>query len=90
MGLSRQEYWSGVPLPSPILQDIREQRVPLEMTLEDRGDPGGQNCVPRRQVGWPGALRGAQREGNPRGWSGPPGGGRNWRVQWVMDGDCPV
>ena len=79
-----------MPLPSPILQDIREQRVPLEMTLEDRGDPGGQNCVPRRQVGWPGALRGAQREGNPRGRSGPPGGGRNWRVQGVMDGDCPV
>ena len=23
MGLSRQEYWSGLPLPSPLIRDIR-------------------------------------------------------------------
>lgn len=67
------------------LQDTRGQRVPSEMTSEDRGNARGQNCVPRRQVGWPGVLRGAQREVKPRGGSGPPGGGRNWRVQGVMD-----
>ena len=22
MGFSRQEYWSGVPLPSPLIQDV--------------------------------------------------------------------
>ena len=27
MGFSRQEYWSGVPLPSPGLQSMRVQRV---------------------------------------------------------------
>ena len=27
MGFARQEYWSGVPLPSPRLQSTRSQRV---------------------------------------------------------------
>ena len=29
MGFSRQDYWSGVPLPSPVLLEITSQMQPL-------------------------------------------------------------
>ena len=32
MGFSRQEYWSGVPLPSPILPTA-EQNLALDLSL---------------------------------------------------------
>ena len=38
-GISRQEYWSGVPLPSPVmcLQAKKSQKLPAKpQTLEDR------------------------------------------------------
>ena len=30
MGLSRQEYWSGVPLPSPMAESWRRSKEPLD------------------------------------------------------------
>ena len=31
MGLSRQEYWSGVPLPSPIWDIVRDKYLKIEI-----------------------------------------------------------
>ena len=42
MGFSRQEYWSGVPLPLPRLQSIGWQRV----RLSTHQAPEGGNCPP--------------------------------------------
>ena len=39
MGFSRQEYWSGVPLPSPCLG--LGTQVSLKLPLETKGLPGG-------------------------------------------------
>jgi len=33
MGFSRQEYWSGVPLPSPIILPTTEQNLALDLFL---------------------------------------------------------
>ena len=38
MGFSRQEYWSGVPLPSPIL-DTREQQISLVRYFREAWSP---------------------------------------------------
>ena len=34
MGFSRQEYWSGVPLPSPVRHDAFCELLHLELLLE--------------------------------------------------------
>ena len=41
MGFSRQEHWSGVPLPSPIDLDIHLQKLPHRcVTNSFQGDTG--------------------------------------------------
>ena len=35
-GFSRQEYWSGVPLPSPVLQSRGSQRVRCDWVTEQQ------------------------------------------------------
>ena len=36
MGFSRQEYWSGLPLPSPMLQSMGSQRVGHDLVTEQQ------------------------------------------------------
>ena len=67
MGFSRQEYWSGVPLPSP------EQA--LDTKLRDQGDfPGGSDGkVSVYNVGDPGSTS---------GWGRSPGEGNDNPLQY--------
>ena len=37
MGFSRQEYWSGVPLPSPIVEPVTVNPCLLQTLLAERG-----------------------------------------------------
>ena len=41
MGFSRQEYWSGVPLPSLIYIAISHQKSEIECMAQCRGLAGG-------------------------------------------------
>ena len=56
MGFSKQEYWSGVPLPSPfILLGFPHSSVGKESTC-NAGDPGsipGSGRSPGEGVGYP-------------------------------------
>ena len=55
MGFSRQEYWNGVPLPSPVdrqwIANIQDGRLVgrMERADEELGDGGGDVGLP---AGW--------------------------------------
>ena len=46
MGFSRQEYWSGVPLPSP------ERMLGEEMGMWDKNDDGKFMAMIRAEIYW--------------------------------------
>ena len=68
IGFSRQEYWSGVPLPS---LEILCYQVIFKKPLKGRGFPGGSDCEESaHNVGDPGSIPGSGRSpgkgnGNP-------------------------
>ena len=49
MGFSRQEYWNGVPLPSPVIYIAikfkSESRLPGEISITSTGNPLQYSCL---------------------------------------------
>ena len=60
MGFSRQKYWSGVPLPSPIYTLPYVKQIASGKLLYNTGSPGCALWRPRwvRWQGWEGGSRG--------------------------------
>ena len=60
MGFSRQEYWSGLPFPSP-MQEMRVQSLGQEEPLEKK-----QSSIVAWKIPWTEEPGGLQSMGSPK------------------------